>query len=76
MKIEIEPTPELYEAPINDVLVPVRIWRGRTSGGVAIEAYILSVTPNDPADSDRLRSELPPFMGRSRDTYKIDTSKP
>lgn len=76
MNITIEPTPEKYDAPINGVMVPVRIWKGRTEGGVEIEAYVLSITPNTPHDVARLKDELPPFMKPSRDTYTIDTTKP
>lgn len=73
MKIVLEPTPELYQAPVNGVHVPVRIWRGRTLGGTPIEAYVLSITPDNEADSERLQAELPPFMVHSRDLYDIDT---
>jgi hypothetical protein len=73
MKATLEPTPELYRAPINGVQVPVRIWRGATGGGVPIEAYVLSITPDDAADQERLRAELPPFMRHSREMYDIDT---
>jgi len=76
MEMHIEPTPELYEAPINGVMVPVRIWHGFTSGGVAIEAYVLSITPVDHADSVALKAELPSFMRPSRDMFHIDVSKP
>ena len=73
MKIVIEPTPELYQAPINGVHVPVRIWRGRTLSGTPIKACVLSIIPNDEGDADRLQAELPPFMVRSRDLYDINT---
>jgi hypothetical protein len=36
MKITI-PTRELYNARINDTVVPVRMWRGRTEDGIEIE---------------------------------------
>jgi hypothetical protein len=73
MKAIIEPTPEMYEAPINGVLVPVRIWKGHTERGVPIEAYVLSITPDNERDLPTLRSELPNFMRPSRETYTIDT---
>lgn len=76
MKATLEPTSELYEAPINGVRVPVRIWKGLTEGGVRIEAYVLSITPDNSEDSNRLRDELPDFMVPSRQMYNIDMSKP
>ena len=42
MKTVLEPTPEVWDAPINGVKVPVRVWRGATEGGVAIEAHKLA----------------------------------
>lgn len=75
MKATIEPTPELYDAPINGVKVPVRIWKGTTEGGVAIEAYVLSITPDNDADAPRLKVELPAFVRPSRETFTIDTSE-
>ena len=44
MKIVIEPTYELHNALINDAIVPVHTWRGRTAGGVEIEAYLLAAS--------------------------------
>jgi len=73
MKATIEPTPELYDAPINGVKVPVRIWKGTTTGGVPIEAYVLSITPDHEHDIAAFKAELPPFMQPSRETYTIDT---
>lgn len=74
MKATIVPTRELYNAPINGVKVPVRIWRGFTEGGVAIEAYVLSITPDEPEEHARLQTELPDFMRPSREMYSIDTT--
>jgi len=71
MRIEIEPTPELYDAPINGVTVPVRIWRGFTDNGAAIEAYVLSITPNSEEDQVKLKAGLPFFMAPSRNMYQI-----
>ena len=71
MKIYLEPTPELYLAPINGVDVPVRIWRGATNSGLPIEAYVLSITPDNDDDSPLLKAELPAFMKPSRQTFKI-----
>ena len=72
MKVVLEPTPELYQAPINGAHVPVRIWRGRTLSGTPIKACVLSIIANDEGDADRLQAELPLFMVRSRDLYDID----
>lgn len=71
--ITMEPTAEMFEAPINGVKVPVRIWAGVTSGGVKVEAYVLSITPNDDADAAKMKAELPGFMVPSRAVYSIDT---
>lgn len=72
MNITIEPTPEMYAAPIDGKVIPVRIWTGHTDGGIPVEAYVLSITPNDVADVDRLRASLPFFMVPSRKLYAID----
>ncbi len=74
MKVIIEPTHEMHDAPINGVAVPVRIWNGKTEGGTPIEAYVLSITPNNDLDRQKLQAELPDFMQPSRDAYTIDTS--
>ena len=72
MKLTIEPTLEIYDAPINGVKVPVRIWQGVSEGGVAVEVYVLSVTPKRAEDLAALRREVPEFMRLSRETYRID----
>lgn len=71
MKITIEPTPEIYEAPVNGVNVPVRIWRGVTEDGVHLEAYVLAVTPNENEDLEKFRQGLPQFMVRASQMYQI-----
>ncbi len=71
MRIDIEPTPELYDAPINGVAVPVRIWRGFTDNGAAIEAYVLMITPDSDEDQVKLKAGLPFFMVPSRVAYQI-----
>jgi|GEM_PF-1749970 len=72
MNITLEPTPELYDAPINGVKVPVRIWVGYTSAGIPIEAYVLTITPDNKLDAERLAAEMPPFMVPSRHLFKVD----
>lgn len=78
MRIDIEPTPEMFDAPINGQVIPVRVWKGSTAQGVPIEAYVLSIVPDPPipemmaALSSRLAQEIPPFMKRSREVYQID----
>jgi len=74
MKATIEPTPEMFDAPINGVAIPLRIWKGQTEAGIAIEAYVLSITPDNDLDRDLLRAELPEYMRPSRETFAIDTS--
>ena len=71
MKIVIEPTSELHNAVINDAIVPVRTWRGRTASGVEIEAYLLAVAPVAEADTAQLREEFPPFLLQSLAIKKI-----
>ena len=66
----IEPTDERYEAPIDGKLIPVRIWRGKTEGGIPLEAYVLSVTPQFDEDAERLGTEL--GLRPTRETYKVD----
>jgi len=74
MTVTLEPTPEMWLAPINGTRVPLRVWRGTTSGGLAIEAHVLAITPanKDASATEALRAELPPFMVRARDLYAID----
>ncbi len=76
MKITIEPTAEVFEAPINGVKVPVRVWSGRTESGLEIEAYVLSIVPKDELDHLRMKAELPEFMRPSREVFTIDLGGP
>lgn len=76
MYLTIEPTEEMYNAPINGQLIPIRIWHGYTEGGIAVEAYVLAIGPDSPLDATRFGAELPAFMKRSHEMYDIDTSKP
>ncbi len=73
MKVTLEPTAEIFEAPVNGVKVPMRVWVGQTEGGVAIGAYVLSIVPIDTGDHARMKAELPSFMRPSRDVFTIDT---
>jgi len=57
MKIIVEPTEEKFDAPINGVTVPTRIWHGVTDKGTEVEAYILSIVPVHDADCDKLFEE-------------------
>ena len=72
MRIDIEPTEEMWAAGINGTRVPVRIWRGQTDNGAQIEAYVLSIVPCTDADAAKLRECMPSWMVRSRDLYAID----
>src|SRR4051812_13096253 len=72
MQILIEPTPELDDMRINGTTVPVRIWRGVTQAGAAVEVLVLSVIPNSETDSTVFKTELPDFMVPSRQVYEID----
>jgi hypothetical protein len=72
MKIIIQPTCELHNAAINDTVIPVRTWRGTTSGGVEIEAYLLAVAPVSQADTSMLKKEFPPYLLQSLAVKRID----
>lgn len=72
--VTVSPTRELYEAPINGQLVPCRVWKGFTAGGVAIEAYVISIVPLHEHDHERMKAELPDIMKPSREVYDIDVS--
>jgi hypothetical protein len=74
MKVTIEPTPELYQAPINGVKVPVRVWRGVDDRGNPMDVYVLSIVPDDGVDLEQFRAGLPDFMVPSRQLYEIDLS--
>ena len=71
MKITLEPTPEIYRGPINGVEVPMRIWKGFTEDGIPVEAYVLSITPDNKSDVTKFEDLLPPYMIRSRQAFKI-----
>jgi hypothetical protein len=68
----IEPTPEVYEVPVNGVKVPMRVWHGYTAGGVEVEAYVFSIVPEHGEQTKSLRAELPEFMRPTREVCKID----
>ena len=72
MKVTASPTEEKFDAPINGVFVPTRIWIGKTEGGVEIELYVLSIVPKNDADSEKLKEEIPSFMKPSRETFTIN----
>jgi hypothetical protein len=67
MKMTIYPTPEIWNAPINGVQVPVRVWIGETDSGIRVEAYVLSIVPLNPSD----KLAVPDFMVKSRDMFSI-----
>lgn len=69
--ITIEPTEEMYDAPINDVIIPVRVWKGRAPDGTAIHAYVLSFGVEYEIDDAALKAQLPSFMKRTRQVYAI-----
>jgi len=73
MRITLEPTPEMFDAPINGVKVPTRVWKGRTDSGLEIEAYILSIVPENETDAELLRIECEQAgLHRSRDVFTVD----
>jgi hypothetical protein len=75
--ITIEPTPEQYEVPLKSGdKVPTRIWAGHTSGGIAVEAYVFSITPDDEVDAERLHSEMPDYMQATRQKVEIGADDP
>jgi hypothetical protein len=57
MKITIEPTPELTEINVNGHPVPMRIWTGRTEGGIDVEVYVYATTPMHEHDAERFMDE-------------------
>jgi hypothetical protein len=71
MKVVTEPTPEVVLLEINGADVPVRIWTGKTAGGIAVDLYVLSVVPTRAEDSDALRDELPAYFRHSRDSMIV-----
>lgn len=75
MNVTLSPTPELWNAPLNGTQVPVRVWHGHTQAGTPIEAFVVSITPRDPADHAALAQQVPPYMRPSREVYDIDTPK-
>jgi len=72
MKIIIEATPEMFDAPINGQSIPMRVWKGKTEQGVEIEAYVLSIVTVDHNDHGKLLCEADDFMVPTRDQYEID----
>jgi hypothetical protein len=70
MKVVCTPTSELDEVKINEVLVPMRIWRGQTEKGTRLELLVLSIIPH-PEDIDKLANEMPKFMKPSKSVMQI-----
>ncbi len=68
--IMMEPTEEMYDAPINGQKIPVRIWIGKTDKGTEVEVLVLSIIP-EAEDLEQFKTELPDFMKLSRKTYAI-----
>ena len=68
--ITVKPTQEIWNATINGTVIPLRVWEGVTSGGLAIDAYVLSIVPDD--DTGQLSKELPSFMVKSREMFTIE----
>lgn len=73
MKITIEPTEDMESTPFNGVEVPLRIWKGKTAGGVQIEALVLGIMPltKAPDQKRKLEAELPAFMKPTRKLMAI-----
>ena len=69
MSITIEPTPEVFEVPVNGVKVPTRVWVGTTDKGTRIDVYVFSIVPTD---SNDLAAELPGFMRQTREVCTIN----
>ena len=71
MQVKVEPTPEMFSVPVHGVMVPVRIWRGVTESGVAMDLYVFSVVPDEDC-RDQFELEKPGYMKRTRDVCHID----
>lgn len=71
MRIVMEPTPELYDMEANGTVLPVRIWRGVTEGGVQVECLVASIIPQDEEGVEGIKKELPDYMVPSREMFKL-----
>jgi hypothetical protein len=71
MKVSIEPTEEIWEAPVNGVRVPLRVYRGKTEGGVPCDVYVLSIVP-DEGHRAAFMVERPEYMRPSRNALQVD----
>lgn len=72
MNIALESTTVLVDIETADGrVVPVRVWKGITQGGIPIEAFIFSVAVNNEEDAKRFEVEKPEYMKRTIDTYSL-----
>lgn len=75
MKVQLEPTPEMFMIHANGQTMETRIWRGYTENNVAIEAYVVAIVPVCGELTAALASELPEFMRPARESLKVDFDK-
>ena len=74
MKISISPTEEmcsLEELCMDPEKCFLRVWQGTTEGGVAVEAYVLTIVP-DKEGFEKFKTELPDFMFSSSAMQNIE----
>ncbi len=72
MLITMQPTEEMYDAPINGQDVPVRIWIGMTDKNTKVEVLVLSVIATGDNDAyEQFKTELPDYMVPNRRLYAI-----
>ena len=50
LAITILPTEHFFRT---DEGIPVRLWTGRTNGGLAVHAFVAAITPAEPGDVTR-----------------------
>ena len=60
LAITILPTEHFFRT---DEGIPVRLWTGRTNGGLAVHAFVAAVTPAEPGDYADLERELAEIPG-------------
>ncbi len=58
MKIELESTTRTVELELDGVVMPARVWEGRTSSGIDVHAFITRVAVHRDADQSEFEAEL------------------
>jgi hypothetical protein len=71
LQLIIENTKKIVRLALNGVDVPVRIWEGRTAGGIPVHCFIARVAVNDDQDCSQFDRELQEYRAPSAEVAAI-----